>query len=39
MKSAIVNFKDIADKKKNPNIVLSARKILSNKKIKKKWLK
>lgn len=35
MKSFIVNFKDLADKKKNPHFSLSPRDILKNKKIPK----
>jgi hypothetical protein len=31
-----VNFKDLADKKKNPNFKLGAESILKNEKIKKK---
>jgi len=39
MKCFSVNFKDLADKKKNPKFSLSVREILKNKKIKKKFIK
>jgi len=38
MKAFIVRFKDLFDKRKNPKFILSPRKILRNKKIKKKRL-
>jgi len=38
-KTFIVNFKDIADKEKNPNFSLSAKSLLNNPKIKKRFLK
>ena len=38
MKSFIVKSKDLFDKKKNPNLSLSPRDILKNKKIPKKYL-
>jgi len=39
MKAFTVNSKDLFDKKKNPNLSLSPREILKNKKIKKRNLK
>ena len=39
MKCFIVDFKELADKKKNPKFSLSARDILDNPKIKKRIIK
>lgn len=38
-KSFIVNSKDLFDKKKNPNLSLSVKDILKNRKIRKKVIR
>jgi len=39
LKAFTVNFKDITDRKKNPKLSLSAKDIIKNMKIKKKYFK